>query len=46
MQPLVVVKINANPGVDINMICNAWAGGINNDEKTGYGSVKFTVRVN
>ena len=46
MQPLVIVKVNAPMGVDVNMICNAWAGGINNDEKGGYGSVKFTMRIN
>jgi hypothetical protein len=46
MQPMVVLKLGGEQNATINMKCAAWSSYIKLDLKKGYGSVRFSIKIN
>ena len=42
-QPLVPVRLSLEPNTNVRVQCAAWADKLEQNEKDGYGMIKFTI---
>jgi hypothetical protein len=45
MQPIIPLRLNLTMGASVSIECFAWAKGLVQDKKLGYGYVKFKISV-